>query len=61
MGPRMGYTCPGCGFRTDTTNCDKCDGIVKWDDDRKRSAHCTGCRTNIVTITCRKCGRKFTR
>ena len=59
MGPLTGYTCPSCDFDTDETNCDFCDAIVKWDDDERRSAHCTGCGREIYRITCRNCGHKF--
>lgn len=58
-GPVVGYTCRNCGFDTDITNCDECDAIVKWDDEDKVSAHCTGCGMEITYITCRKCGEGF--
>jgi primosomal protein N' len=58
-GPNVGYKCLYCGFDTEVTNCDDCDAVVKWDNNSKRSAHCTGCGINIVRITCRKCGNKF--
>lgn len=58
--PLVGYTCPACGFDTDVTNCDACDGIVKWDNDLKMDAHCSGCGRTITDITCRECGAKFT-
>jgi len=57
--PFVGYTCPSCGFDTDITNCDICDAIVKWDNDERYTAHCTGCEIEITYITCRKCGEEF--
>ena len=58
-GPVAGYTCYNCDFDTDSANCDECDAVIKWDSDSKSSAHCTGCGQEIVRITCRKCGNRF--
>lgn len=56
-GSNVGYTCYECGFRTDISNCDRCDGIVKWG--RSGRAYCTGCDQEIIFTTCRKCGNRF--
>jgi len=58
-GPLVGYTWPNCEFDTDVTNCDACDAIVKWDDEVGGTAHCTGCGMEIIYMTCRECGERF--
>lgn len=59
MGNLKGYTCPSCGFHSDTSNCDECDAMVRWDDEVGGEAHCTGCGQEIYQTTCRKCRAKF--
>lgn len=59
MGAAKGYKCPSCGFETDTSNCDECNAIVKWDDEVGGDAHCTGCKMAIYQTTCRECGDTF--
>ena len=58
-GPLVGYRCANCDFETDSTNCDVCDALVRWDNHVCGSAHCTGCGRYIGVITCRNCGHKF--
>lgn len=58
-GPIVGYTCNRCGFYTDKTHCDDCQGVVRWDDRPHGSAHCSNCGRRVYGITCRKCGYTF--
>ena len=59
-GPIVGYTCPDCGFDTDKTHCDDCQGIIRWDYyERGGTAHCTNCEREVYGISCRKCGNTF--
>lgn len=59
QGPVLGYQCPACGFVTDKTHCDYCQGVVRWDDEVGGSAHCEHCGRKVHGITCRKCGESF--
>jgi hypothetical protein len=56
-GSDVGYTCYACGFETDVSNCDDCDGVIKWGSDG--DAYCTGCDQQIAVTTCRECGNRF--
>lgn len=56
-GRNVGYTCYSCAFRTNVSNCDSCDGVIRWD--RDGHAYCSGCKQQIVRTTCRKCGNRF--
>ncbi|MFZ4797714.1 MAG: hypothetical protein ACOYMA_09485 [Bacteroidia bacterium] len=53
------YECPKCGFEAESTHCDDCNGLVKWNNDTDRTAHCGSCKRAVFGIKCRGCGYRF--